>query len=418
MSVYLGFEPDTTNNEYYFVSYGRGDSSRISEIIIELHRQLPIWYDRGLTIGLDWESSIIERIDLCKAIVIFFTKDLFMREDTFVRKEFRYAQEYKKPIYIIWLDDPGEINFEEISDQMQPWMKQIKNIQGLILSKNQTNEEIAQAIIKEIDRSLKQKQRELSSNKKNSVLFRVGLSFIILCIAIVGSWFGVSLFFGNSNDLQNTSLSYPLAKSKITPGTHFSFGEYEQDGDETNGEEPIEWIILSVDKKNRKFLVISEHILDCISYDSSKWKDNDLRDWTENIFYLKSFSNSEKRSIVLTTNQYYEYEFQPAENKYEASGYVISPTGRSDDHIFVLDVEEANDFFDSDQDRIGYLTSYAANKLGRNTLSESSFKWGIRNMVDYEEKIVNENGSLTEYFSYGDVDSSKIGVRPAMWLKY
>ena len=74
------------------------------------------------------------------------------------------------------------------------------------------------------------------------------------------------------------------------------FGKYEQDGDESNGKEDIEWII--IDKNNGNAKMISKYILDNIIYDekSYKWENSNLRHWLNNTFYEEAFDK--KNSII------------------------------------------------------------------------------------------------------------------------
>ena len=57
----------------------------------------------------------------------------------------------------------------------------------------------------------------------------------------------------------------PLAQAGV--GDSIVFGAYEQDDDESNGKEPIEWLVL--EKKNNRLLVISRYALDCKRYNES-----------------------------------------------------------------------------------------------------------------------------------------------------
>lgn len=74
------------------------------------------------------------------------------------------------------------------------------------------------------------------------------------------------------------------------------FGKYEQDGDEGNGKEDIEWVV--VDKNNGNAKLMSKYILDNVIYDkeSYKWETSNLRHWLNNIFYKDAFD--ENNSIV------------------------------------------------------------------------------------------------------------------------
>lgn len=89
-------------------------------------------------------------------------------------------------------------------------------------------------------------------------------------------------------------------------GDVITLGKYEQDGDEENGKEAIEWIIL---KKDTDYaLLVSKYALDCIepfletgpSKDGgkSRWNDSKIRTMLNKDFYSDSFDESEKKVIL------------------------------------------------------------------------------------------------------------------------
>lgn len=51
---------------------------------------------------------------------------------------------------------------------------------------------------------------------------------------------------------------------QLTTGQLVRFGSYEQDNDTSNGKEPIEWIVLSVDEEQGRALLLSRYVLDRI----------------------------------------------------------------------------------------------------------------------------------------------------------
>lgn len=62
-------------------------------------------------------------------------------------------------------------------------------------------------------------------------------------------------------------------------GDSVTFGSYEQDGDASNGSEPIEWVVLA--NQDGKVLVVSEYALDCLPYneklDGSSWEASTIK---------------------------------------------------------------------------------------------------------------------------------------------
>ena len=49
-------------------------------------------------------------------------------------------------------------------------------------------------------------------------------------------------------------------------GSIVTFGRYEQDNDPENGQEPIEWFVVDLDKANRRVLLLSRYVLDAYPY--------------------------------------------------------------------------------------------------------------------------------------------------------
>ena len=80
-----------------------------------------------------------------------------------------------------------------------------------------------------------------------------------------------------------------------------TLGRYEQDGDETNGPEPIEWVVLHGTGPMQ--LVISLKCLDARRFHEKglntdpTWETCALREWLNEDFYQKAFNEEEKKKI-------------------------------------------------------------------------------------------------------------------------
>ncbi|MBR1650601.1 MAG: hypothetical protein IJ691_05485 [Lachnospiraceae bacterium] len=79
---------------------------------------------------------------------------------------------------------------------------------------------------------------------------------------------------------------------------------YEQDGDESNGPEPIEWAILDENKDGT--LLINRYILDYVPYHDTSdnkvtWETCSLREWLNNDFYNTAFDDEMKLKINTVT---------------------------------------------------------------------------------------------------------------------
>ena len=102
MAREFGFEP-STNPPYYFISYNSQDSARVAAVCREMNRRcVPMWYDRGLIAGEEWERQIAEKIRDCHEVIMFVTKNLLSRNDSYVVTEYDLAKRaYNKHIHII-----------------------------------------------------------------------------------------------------------------------------------------------------------------------------------------------------------------------------------------------------------------------------------------------------------------------------
>ena len=40
---------------------------------------IPMWYDNGIKVGTAWENEIAERIENCTAVIMFLSKNIFLK---------------------------------------------------------------------------------------------------------------------------------------------------------------------------------------------------------------------------------------------------------------------------------------------------------------------------------------------------
>lgn len=119
MAADFGFWPSNENGAY-FISYNSEDSDRVGAIARDLHAQgLPMWYDRGLEYGDEWERQIATHIRSCKAVIMFITKGLFLRETrSYVYKEYRMAKICNKKVYVVMMD---KISDKDVPEDLWGW---------------------------------------------------------------------------------------------------------------------------------------------------------------------------------------------------------------------------------------------------------------------------------------------------------
>lgn len=170
-------------------------------------------------------------------------------------------------------------------------------------------------------------------------------------------------------------------------GDVVEFGSYEQDGNASNGKEPIEWRVLAVEG-NRAY-VVSQKALDAHAFnadedDGNDWNSSDLKKWLENDFASQAFTGDEMKEI---------------------DG---SPT--------LLSVDEANKYFMSDKDRQCCPTDRLKQQWGWDSDDNGACLWWLRSpgglsnfaAFVYTDGYVDSGGSCV-YAAAGS-------VRPALWI--
>lgn len=194
---------------------------------------------------------------------------------------------------------------------------------------------------------------------------------------------------------------------EVFVGDCIIFGSYEQDNDIANGKEGIEWIVLK--KMDGKKLLISKYGLDCQKYNTSKakatWETCTLRKWLNEDFLNTAFTEEEKAIISTVT--------VPADKNPE---YDTDSGNATQDKVFLLSIEEAEKYFDSDYERKCQPTAYAiANGAWENN---ASFCWWWLRSQGRDQvtaAYVNRDGGVSEFGNF--VDDGRSAVRPAMWIE-
>lgn len=206
------------------------------------------------------------------------------------------------------------------------------------------------------------------------------------------------------DDITPTGKNFTGSLNISTVGQVVTFGKYEQDNDTANGAEAIDWIVLDI--QGDYALVISQKVLDAkaFSADTSAgvtWADSSIRAWLCGDFMSTAFTEDE-RNRICTINQ--------DDNK---------------DTVFLLSVEDAEKYFESDSDRVAVATAYATSNgvyaSLRYTEDKASFngacRWWLRT-ADSENALAQRVRNTGDILHVGiDVTSDDIGVRPAMWIE-
>lgn len=211
-------------------------------------------------------------------------------------------------------------------------------------------------------------------------------------------------------------------ESQNTPfrdGDYIVFGHYEQDGDLSNGPEPIEWEV--VKEKDGRMLLVSRYILDCQPYNMEfsdiTWETCSLRSWLNNEFINSAFTMSEQVKILTVTNS-------NPDNAY----YGTAGGKTTDDKVFCLSVKEIMDNYEFEERDEEYdggvsqalkteVTSYAANKKTYVADNNCGY-WWLRSPGEDSSSACFVLGSFGG-MGWGclmNVDDFSMGVRPAIYL--
>jgi len=185
------------------------------------------------------------------------------------------------------------------------------------------------------------------------------------------------------------------------------FGSYPQNNGNTK--EPIEWLFLDIKANEGEALLISRYGLDCKPYNRKQkdvtWENCDLRKWLNNDFLKAAFTEEEQERILLS-------EAQNNDNPdYSAIG---GNTTR--DRIFCLSIEEAEQYFSEEEERLCQATTLAKSH-GHGMYHEHYCSWWLRSHgigQDHAAEVWN-GGMVCKYGYY--VHGIFNAVRPAMWIK-
>jgi len=199
----------------------------------------------------------------------------------------------------------------------------------------------------------------------------------------------------------------------IQVGDVIIMGKYEQDGDTSNGPEDIKWLVLDVNGKG-ECLAIAMDALEGKAYHKTyqiemTWEKCSLRSWLNDDFYISAFTEEEKGWINVTT-----VKTEDNENNGTAGG------NDTEDKVFLLSVDEAEKYFDSDEKRQCLASEYAKAQgleVGEYHTVEGCCYWWLRSPGDYASDVarVTEEGKVQASGTSIDRENS-CGVRPAMWF--
>lgn len=138
---------------------------------------------------------------------------------------------------------------------------------------------------------------------------KIAIVVAVICVVAVIAIVVVRVAIANDNPVQKAR------NAQI--GDIVEYGSYEQDGDESNGAEPLEWIVL--DRTEEGTLLVTKDIIDGKPFDEgsdgvARWDTSTLRTWLNGEFLDEAFTSEEKAALLQ------KHLYEQVENPYE-SGY-------------------------------------------------------------------------------------------------
>ena len=190
----------------------------------------------------------------------------------------------------------------------------------------------------------------------------------------------------------------------------YTFGSYEQDGDSSNGKEPIEWLVL--DRDGDKVLLLSKYALDYQSFmpfyepvtEPYTWESCSLRRWLNGTFLNAAFSADEQQRLLTTT------VITSPGSLHRENGPVTT-----EDRVFLLSNTEVYAYFASEAATAAEYTAYALseNPWPGNAATPGPADWWLRTTDGYDHPDgVYADGRVGE----GARAYEGEYVRPAIWI--
>ena len=192
---------------------------------------------------------------------------------------------------------------------------------------------------------------------------------------------------------------------EVEVGASIRFGSYEQDNLSRDGTEEIRWIVLTVD--GSKALLISENALDYKpfneEYVACSWSKCSLRKWLNETFYTAAFSPEHRKMIGST--------LATADKNPD---FRTSSGSDTMDSVFILSVEEALRYFDSDSARQCSGTPYCY-EAGASEKDGCAY-WWLRTSGQNPNDCTVVTTEGVPYTPGFCVNNDSPAVRPALWI--
>ena len=239
-----------------------------------------------------------------------------------------------------------------------------------------------------------QKARRLGKKRRKKVTVAAILALLVVVVAALAV-----AAFSHANS--------PAGRLEAAAvGDTVTLGSYEQDGDVSDGAEPIEWVVLA--KEDGRALLLSKYALDCRPYNDDyvdvTWATCDLRSWLNGEFYEAAFSAGEQALVA-------ESGLANSDN----ADWGTSGGADTQDRVFLLSIDEAEQYL-TDEERVCLPTAQAVAHGAWTNSDTGACDWWLRSPG-------NDSRFAAGVYSVGSVRSSgwrvdfdALAVRPALWV--
>ena len=198
----------------------------------------------------------------------------------------------------------------------------------------------------------------------------------------------------------------PLPAEKHAVGEELRLGSYCYD---VSGQKrDIVWQVLDIIED--RALIVSREVLAFKRFNEDwgrmTWENCSLRKWLNEDFLQTAFTEEERHRIARGSIR---------NRKNDMFGTDAGPD--TEDSVFLLSMEEAREYYTSDEDRQVMATPYAAAEAGFAGDAEAA-PWRLRT-PGYKggcyNAYIRTNGMINTHGCFNDQDG--FGIRPAMWVK-
>lgn len=249
------------------------------------------------------------------------------------------------------------------------------------------------------------------NDRKNRLSsFKVILIIVVLLITVVLSVYIINLIMSRSKDSKQPFSDSDIKNDKQQGiGQIVEFGKFEQDGNLSNGQEKLKWIVLC--EENDKYLLLCSNVIYCGYYSDettgNDWENCLVNKWLNTDFLIASFTNEEKNNI---THETIHSEFLNIQEDYN-----------NNEDIFILSHDEINCFSSllGLQLYICEPSKYATQKSDSFVHNSDTYLTEFNGMAEF---WLRTSGTAPSYDGprggmyiqgYGDINS---GIRPAIWV--